>query len=84
MGRPRTVSDEVILEAARSVFLEHGPSASTQAIADRLSLSQAALFKRFGTKHVLRDASFSIRRGEAVGIIGHSGTGKSTVSAPPS
>ncbi len=53
MGRPRTVSDEVILEAARSVFLEHGPSASTQAIADRLSLSQAALFKRFGTKQDL-------------------------------
>ena len=53
MGRPRTVSDEVILEAARAVFLEHGPSASTQAIADRLTLSQAALFKRFGTKQDL-------------------------------
>ena len=53
MGRPRTVSDEVILEAARAVFLEHGPSASTQAIADRLNLSQAAIFKRFRTKHDL-------------------------------
>ena len=57
MGRPRTVSDEVILEAARAVFLEHGPSASTQAIADRLSLSQAALFKRFGTKQDLMVAA---------------------------
>ncbi len=57
MGRPRTVSDEVILETARTVFLEHGPRASTQAIADRLSLSQAALFKRFGTKQELMNAA---------------------------
>ena len=57
MGRPRTVSDEAILEAARAVFLEQGPSASTQSIADRLSLSQAALFKRFGTKQDLMIAA---------------------------
>lgn len=57
MGRPRTVSNEVILKAARAVFLEHGPGASTQAIADRLSLSQAALFKRFGTKQDLMVAA---------------------------
>lgn len=57
MGRPRTVSDEVILAAARAVFLENGPSASTQSIADRLSVSQAALFKRFGTKRDLMIAA---------------------------
>jgi ABC-type transporter Mla maintaining outer membrane lipid asymmetry ATPase subunit MlaF len=34
--------------------------------------------KSFGSKHILRGASFKIRRGEAVGIIGPSGTGKST------
>ena len=34
--------------------------------------------KSFGTKAVLRGVSFKIRRGEAVGIIGGSGTGKST------
>lgn len=34
--------------------------------------------KWFGSKHVLAGASFKIRRGEAVGIIGASGTGKST------
>lgn len=53
MGRPRTVSDDTILEAARAVFLEFGPSASTTTIAERCGLSQAALFKRFGTKHDL-------------------------------
>jgi len=35
--------------------------------------------KSFGSKSVLAGASFKIRRGEAVGIIGPSGTGKSTV-----
>lgn len=35
--------------------------------------------KSFGEKHVLRGVSFKIRHGEAVGIIGPSGTGKSTI-----
>lgn len=35
--------------------------------------------KYFGEKHILRGASFKIRDGEAVGIIGPSGTGKSTI-----
>tara|TARA_B110000977_G_scaffold189058_1_gene258048 strand:+ start:1112 stop:1498 length:387 start_codon:yes stop_codon:yes gene_type:complete len=35
--------------------------------------------KSFGKKAVLNGASFQIRRGEAVGIIGSSGTGKSTI-----
>ena len=53
MGRPRTVTDEQILEAAREVFIEQGASAPTATIAERLWLSQAALFKRFGTKEEL-------------------------------
>lgn len=36
------------------------------------------VYKSFGSKQILRGASFKIRRGEAVGIIGSSGTGKST------
>eukprot|EP00887_Chlorella_sp_A99_P000596 scaffold17.g596.t1 len=36
------------------------------------------VYKSFGNKHILRGASFKILRGEAVGIIGSSGTGKST------
>lgn len=34
--------------------------------------------KSFGSKAILKGASFKIYRGEAVGIIGASGTGKST------
>lgn len=59
MARPRTVSDEAILEAARAVFLEQGPAASTQLIAEQLGVSQAALFKRFGTKKCLMIAALS-------------------------
>ena len=36
------------------------------------------VYKSFGDKCILQGASFKIRRGEAVGIIGASGTGKST------
>lgn len=50
MVRPRKFTDQDILHAARAVFLEHGPAASTTLIADALGMSQAALFKRFGTK----------------------------------
>jgi len=36
------------------------------------------VFKSFGEKEILKGASFRIYRGEAVGIIGASGSGKST------
>jgi len=48
--RPRQVSDHDILAAARRCILQHGPSVSTTVIAQEVGLSQAALFKRFGTK----------------------------------
>ncbi|MGC6492880.1 MAG: TetR/AcrR family transcriptional regulator [Myxococcota bacterium] len=53
MARPRQMTDEAILEIARECFLEHGASVSTRTIADRVGLSQPALFKRFGTKLAL-------------------------------
>ncbi|KAJ7978251.1 putative Abc transporter [Quillaja saponaria] len=37
------------------------------------------VYKSFGEKQILSGVSFKIRHGEAVGIIGPSGTGKSTV-----
>ena len=53
MARPRQVSNEDILDVARACFLEHGPQVSTQLIAARLGVSQAALFKRFHSKSEL-------------------------------
>jgi AcrR family transcriptional regulator len=53
MGRPRLIADEAILAAAREVFLAQGAAATTQAVALRVGLSQAAIFKRFPTKQEL-------------------------------
>lgn len=60
MGRQKTVSDWTMLEAARAAIIEHGPQVSTTVIAERLGLSQSALFKRFGTKEELVTAALKI------------------------
>lgn len=57
VARPRQVSDDDIVDVARTVFLQHGPAASTSLIADQLGISQAALFKRYGTKEELMRAA---------------------------
>ncbi|MCH9683008.1 MAG: TetR/AcrR family transcriptional regulator [Deltaproteobacteria bacterium] len=51
--RPRQFSDEELHATARQCFLEHGPGVSTSVIAAQLGVSQAALFKRCGTKQAL-------------------------------
>jgi AcrR family transcriptional regulator len=53
MGRPRLVTDVAILAAAREVFLSRGATATTQDVAGKVGLSQAAIFKRFPTKQEL-------------------------------
>jgi len=53
MARPRLVSDEAILNATRDCVSEHGTSVSTTVIAEAVGVSQATLFKRFGTKEDL-------------------------------
>ncbi|MEQ9409132.1 MAG: TetR/AcrR family transcriptional regulator [Fuerstiella sp.] len=53
MARPRTVSDDQILNTARDCFLQHGPSVSTDVIAEQLGVSPQALFRRFRHKRDL-------------------------------
>ena len=48
--RPKTITDDALLAIARECFLSQGPSVSTAVIAARAGVSQATLFKRFGTK----------------------------------
>ena len=50
MARTRSISDERILTAARKIFIERGPSASTADIAADAGISEGTIFKRFGTK----------------------------------
>ena len=59
MARPRTISDQDILEAAASVFLKEGSQVSTRRIGEHVGLSEAALFKRFGTKKELLISALS-------------------------
>ena len=57
MTRPRTVSDESILAAARSCAVERGPAVSLEVIASRVGLTSPALLKRFGTRQELMIAA---------------------------
>lgn len=58
--RPKKVSDEEILQTVRRCLVEQGGSVSTQFIADRLGVSQATLFKRFGSKSNLLQTAILI------------------------
>jgi len=53
MARPRSITDVEIKEAARDVFVEHGPSAPVKLVAEKLGVSHAALFGRAGSKERL-------------------------------
>ncbi len=50
MARPVTIRDEVILKAAREVFLLHGFKARSSLIAAEAGVSEGTIFKRFKTK----------------------------------
>ncbi|KAG2451766.1 hypothetical protein HYH02_003545 [Chlamydomonas schloesseri] len=61
----------------QSLVTAHSPVVPGETDEDTL-IEFIDVHKSFGDKPILRGASFKIRRGEAVGIIGASGTGKST------
>lgn len=53
MGRPREVTDEQIVVAARRCFLKRGAGVSAADIAKELGVSHTTLFNRFGSKEGL-------------------------------
>ena len=60
MARPRTITDEQIVEAAREVFLEQGFAATTAEIARRAGISDGTLFKRYASKEDLFEAAVGL------------------------
>jgi AcrR family transcriptional regulator len=59
MPRPITIQDNVILQAARELFLARGLRATTAEIAERAQVSPGILFKRFKTKEALFRAAMA-------------------------
>ena len=57
MGRPKEVTDEQIVVAARRCFLERGAGVSAAEIARELGVSHTTLFNRFGSKEALMVAA---------------------------
>ncbi|MEW5854705.1 MAG: TetR/AcrR family transcriptional regulator [Myxococcota bacterium] len=57
MGRPREVTDEQILKAARKCFLRDGAGATAATIAEELGVSHTTIFNRFGSKEALMIAA---------------------------
>jgi len=53
MPRPVSIQDDVILRAAREIFLEKGWDATTSEIATKAGVSHGIIFKRFKTKQAL-------------------------------
>ncbi len=53
MGRPKLIADDLLLAAARAVFVREGAAGSTREIAAHAGISESALFKRFPTKAAL-------------------------------
>jgi AcrR family transcriptional regulator len=53
MARPVTIDNVRVLQVARRLFLKNGYKAGTKQIAGEADISEASLFKHFGTKPAL-------------------------------
>jgi AcrR family transcriptional regulator len=60
MGRPKTIEDHELLEAARKVFRQQGHTATTRDVARAAGISQAVLYQRFKTKDELFLAALTL------------------------
>jgi AcrR family transcriptional regulator len=62
MGARSRITDDELLTAAREVFLRDGVHAPTSAVAAHAGVSEALVFKRFGTRDELLQRVFAPRR----------------------
>jgi AcrR family transcriptional regulator len=70
MGRPKTISDEAILQIAREVFRKHGHTATTREVAGAAGISEGVLYQRFGTKDALFFAALHARGPDLKELLG--------------
>jgi AcrR family transcriptional regulator len=70
MGRPRTTSDDDILQAARTLFRERGHAVPTRQIARAAGVSQAVLYQRFPSKNELFFAAMAPAAPDAGELLG--------------
>jgi AcrR family transcriptional regulator len=70
MGRPKTITDQELLAAARKIFREQGHAASTRDIASAAGVTQAVIFQRFQTKEELFFASMRPEPPDLAALLG--------------
>ncbi len=83
MPRPVCIQDDVILKAARELFLERGLDATTSEIAARAGVSHGIIFKRFKTKLALFHTAMNVQSdwGQALPAVLDASIGKKNIEA---
>ena len=81
MPRPVSIQDDVILRAAREIFLEKGWDATTSEIAAKAGVSHGIIFKRFKTKQALFQSAMQDQSdwGQAIPALLNSSLGRKDV-----
>jgi AcrR family transcriptional regulator len=81
MPRPVSIQDDVILRAAREIFLEKGWDATTSEIAVKAGVSHGIIFKRFKTKQALFQSAMQDQSdwGQAIPALLNSSLGRKDV-----
>jgi AcrR family transcriptional regulator len=83
MPRPVSIQDDVILRAAKEIFLEKGWDATTSEIAARAGVSHGIIFKRFKTKQALFQSAMQEQSdwGQTIPALLNSSLGRKDVEA---
>ncbi|MBV8585493.1 MAG: helix-turn-helix transcriptional regulator [Verrucomicrobia bacterium] len=81
MPRPVSIQDDVILRAAREIFLAKGLDATTSEIAAKAGVSHGIIFKRFKTKQALFQSAMQEQSdwGQTIAELLNSGVGRNEV-----